>query len=206
MKTRIIALSTLLIVILFTTASWAVTEKFARVHREPLKPDRDAVFKKTLFISGLTNAAYLGLNDMVAALQLAKYEPDAKTISAQLLAVKIGLAEKPTLIRYISRQLEFCEQYPNFPLGFNDSPEGPEKLSVEFEKIATQIEKMQIHHELTDIKELRKESERVVFQLFWTDGEMMRTMCGKMLNFIRMELKEDLPFEPLLKPLKPTKN
>lgn len=205
MKTRNLTLATLIAILVITTSSWAVTAKFAAVQREPLTPDKDTVFKKTLFISGLTNAAYLGLNDMVAALQLAKDEPDAKTLQAQLLAVKIGLAEKPTIIRYIARQLEFCEKYPNFPLGFDDSPEGPEKLSVEFYKIADQIENMKIHYELTNIKALRKEAERVVFQLFWTDGEMMRTMCGKMLNFIRMELKEDLPFEPLLKPLKPTK-
>jgi hypothetical protein len=177
----------------------AVTPRFAEIHREPLKPSKDLVFKKTLFVCGLINAAYLGINDLVAALQLAKTNKyknvDAKTLAAQLLAVKIGLIEKPALIRYIAREIAFCEQYPNFPLGFNDSPEGPEKISAEFFKIADHIENLPVNHQAGDLSILKKEAQRVVFDLFWTDSEKMRSLCMDMMNFIRVELKEDLPFD-----------
>lgn len=188
-----------LVMLMLTTIAGAVTPKFAEVHNEPLRPDKDLVFKKTLFVCGLINAAYLGINDLVAALQLAKTTQykniDARSLSAQLLAVKIGLVEKPALIRYIAREIAFCEQYPNFPLGFNDSPEGPEKISVEFFKIADHIENLPVNHQAKDLPVLKKEAQRVVFDLFWTDSEKMRTLCMDMLNFIRVELKEDLPFD-----------
>lgn len=189
----------MLVMLMLTTIAGAVTPKFAEVHNEPLRPDKDLVFKKTLFVCGLINAAYLGINDLVAALQLAKTTQykniDARSLSAQLLAVKIGLVEKPALIRYIAREIAFCEQYPNFPLGFNDSPEGPEKISVEFFKIADHIENLPVNHQAKDLPVLKKEAQRVVFDLFWTDSEKMRTLCMDMLNFIRVELKEDLPFD-----------
>ncbi len=197
----------LILVILVLTANIvsAVTPEFAEAHREPLQPEKDIVFKKTLFVCGLVNAAYLGINDLVAALQLAKttkyknVNPDG--LAAQLLAVKIGLVEKPALIRYIAREITFCEKYPHFPLGFNDSPEGREKISVEFFKIADHIEKLPVNHNLKDLPALKKEAERVVFELFWTDSEKMRTLCIDMMNFIRVELKEDLPFDIFAKPI-----
>lgn len=190
----------------FSSAASGVTPKFADVHREPLLPTKDLVFKKTLFVCGLINAAYLGLNDHVAALQMAKKSKmTAETLAAQLLAVKIGLVEKPSLIRYIAKEIKFCEQYPNFPLGFNDSPEGPEKLSAEFYKIAEHIENLPVNHTAKDLPTLRKEAQRVVFDLFWTDSEKMRTMCMDMLNFLRKELKEDLPFDIFAKPIKTQK-
>ncbi|MGM0598612.1 MAG: hypothetical protein ACQETH_02230 [Candidatus Rifleibacteriota bacterium] len=180
----------------------AVTPEFAQAHREPLKPDKKAVLKKTLFVCGLINSAYLGINDLVAALQLIKEQnPTSERLSAQLLAVKIGLIEKPSLMRYIAREIKFCEQYPDFPLGFNDSPEGPEKLSEEFFKIADSIENLEVNHQSDDLKQLRKEAEKVVFKLFWTESEKMRTMCMDMLQFIRVELKEDLPFDIFGKPI-----
>ena len=147
------------------------TEKFDKAHKESFKLDKDTVFKKILFCCGLINAAYLGINDQVAALQLAKKNSNPGALSAQLLAVQIGLVEKPFLIRFIAHEIELCQNYPNFPLGFNDSPEGPEKMSAEFYKIADHIENMKIKFESNDIKALRKESERVVFELFWTDSE-----------------------------------
>lgn len=198
MKVWFKALCVILMLAVCSTAM-AVTPRFAEIHQEPLKPSKDLVFKKTLFVCGLINAAYLGINDLVAALQLAKTNKfkniDAKTLAAQLLAVKIGLVEKPALIRYIAREIAFCEQYPNFPLGFNDSPEGPEKISVEFFKIADHIENLPVNHQAGDLPTLKKEAQRVVFDLFWTDSEKMRSLCMDMLNFIRVELKEDLPFD-----------
>ncbi|MDN5280641.1 MAG: hypothetical protein PWR01_4606 [Clostridiales bacterium] len=188
----------------FAASVYAVSPEFAEIHRETLVPDKNLVFKKTLFVCGLINAAYLGLNDQVAALQLVKKnQPNAEELAAQLLAVKIGLIEKPALLRYIAKEIKFCEKYPNFPLGFNDSPEGPEKISAEFYKIADHIEKLPVNHQSKDIRVLRKEAQRVVFDLFWTDSEKMRTLCMDMLNFIRKELKEDLPFDIFAKPIKP---
>jgi hypothetical protein len=179
----------------------AVTPEFARAHNEPLEADKKAVLKKTLFVCGLINSAYLGINDLVAALQLVKEQnPTAERLSAQLLAVKIGLIEKPSLMRYIAREIKFCEQYPNFPVGFNDSPAGPEKLSQEFFKIADSIENLEVNHQIDDLQLLKKEAEKVVFKLFWTESEKMRTMCMDMLQFIRIELKEDLPFDVFGKP------
>ena len=183
----------------------AITPKFAKVHKEKIQLNKENVFKKTLFLCGLINAAYLGVNDLVAALQLNENQNSVEGLQAQLLAVKVGLIEKPFLIRYIAEELEFCEKYPNFPLGFNDSAEGPERLSVEFLKIADHMERLPINHEAKDIKALRKEAEKVVFELFWTDGEKMRTMCIDLANFIRRELKEDLPLNIFTKPIKPVK-
>ena len=189
----------LFFLILSALSLQAVTPKFAAAHLEALKPDKDLVFKKTLFVCGLVNAAYLGNNDLVAALQLANKSQfkniDAQALSAQLLAVKIGLVEKPALIRYIAKEIEFCEKYPGFPLGFNDSPEGPEKISVEFFKIAEHLEKLPVNYQAKDLPTLKREAQRVVFDIFWTDSEKMRTLCMDMLNFIRVELKEDLPFD-----------
>lgn len=173
----------------------AVSPEFLALHGESVLPDRNMVLKKVLFSAGQINGVYQGINDLVAALQLAKNEQSAEVLSAQLLAVKIGILEKPAIIRHIAREIEFCEQYPEFPLGFNDSPEGPEKMSVEFFKIADHIESLPINFQSTDVKVLRKEAQRVVFDLFWFDSEKMRTMAMDMLNFLRMKLKEDIPFD-----------
>lgn len=173
----------------------AVSPEFLALHGEAVVPDRDMVLKKVLFVSGQVNGIYHGINDLVAVLQLAKKENNAEVLSAQLLAVKIGLIEKPAILRHIAREIEFCEQYPEFPLGFDDSPAGPEKLSAEFYQIADHIENLQINYQGSDYKVLRKEAQRVVFALFWTDSEKMRTMCMDMLNFLRMKLKEDIPFD-----------
>ncbi|GAB4272195.1 MAG: hypothetical protein Kow0029_10620 [Candidatus Rifleibacteriota bacterium] len=190
-----------LFIMAFSSQLTAVSPEFSRLHREQVTPDREIVFKKILFVCGLVNSAYHGINDLVAALQLVKKNNlSAEAISAQLLAVKIGLIDKPALIRYIANEIKFCEDYPNFPLGFNDSPEGPEKLSVEFFKIADHIENLKINCNAKDLNALKKEAEKVVFELFWTDGEKMRTMCMDMFNFLRVELKEDLPFEIFSKP------
>lgn len=173
----------------------AVSPEFLALHGESVVPDRNMVLKKVLFSAGQVNGVYHGINDLVAALQLAKNQQSAEVLSAQLLAVKIGLLEKPAMIRHIAREIEFCEQYPEFPIGFNDSPEGPEKMSVEFFKIADHIESLPINYQSSDIKVLRKEAQRVVFDLFWFDSEKMRTMAMDMLNFLRMKLKEDVPFD-----------
>ncbi len=191
--------STTLIVTLFFMAIGnflsAVSLEFLALHGEKVLPDRNMVLKKVLFSAGQVNGVYQGINDLVAALQLAKNEQSAEVLSAQLLAVKIGILEKPAIIRHIAREIEFCEQYPEFPLGFNDSPEGPEKMSVEFFKIADHIESLPINFQSTDVKVLRKEAQRVVFDLFWFDSEKMRTLAMDMLNFLRMKLKEDIPFD-----------
>jgi hypothetical protein len=186
----------------FCASASAVTPEFAALHRDKVQPTHDIVLKKILFVCGQINALYHGTNDMVAALQLAKNNNiSAEMLSAQLLAVKIGLLEKPALIRHIAREIEYCEVYPGFPLGFNDSPEGPEKISVEFYKMADHIENLQINHQLKELPELRKEAQRVVFELFWTDSEKMRTLASDMLNFLRMVLKEDIPFHIFGKPI-----
>lgn len=181
---------------MFSQGLAAMTPRFAQLHREPLKPDKQVVLKKLLYVTGLINGTYLGINDLVASLQLIKKTSvDGPRLSAWLLSVKIGLIEKPDLIRHIAREIEFCEKYPGFPLGFNDSAEGPEKISQEFYKIASHIEELEINYKLQDQKALEKEAERIIFELFWTDGEKMRSLCMNMLNFIRVELKEDLPFD-----------
>jgi hypothetical protein len=198
-----IAFLVALSVIFLSNNAFAVSPDFAELHREELKADNDLILKKTLYVCGLVNGAYHGLNDLVAALQLVKKNnPDARQLAAQLLAVKIGLIEKPSLFRHVAREIEFCEQHPAFPLGFNDSPEGPEKISAEFYKIAQHIESLKINHQSDDLKVLEKEAKRVIFELFWTDSEKMRSMCMYMLTFIRVELKEDLPFDIFGKPAK----
>ncbi len=173
----------------------AVSPEFLELHREVVLPERAMVVKKVLFVSGQVNGIYHGINDLVAALQLAKVQNSAESLSAQLLAVKIGLTEKPAMLKSIAREIEFCEKYPEFPLGFDDSPEGPEKISQEFYKIADHIENMQVNFQSKDVKVLRREAQRVVFELFWTDSEKMRTLSMDMLNFLRMKLKEDIPFD-----------
>ena len=185
---------------LWSSCLGAVTPEFVALHRESLHPTKDVVLKKLLFVSGLMNAGYHGLNDLVAALQLVKQKNDSKAIAAQLFAVQVGLEAKPALFRYIAKEIKFCEQYPNFPLGFNDSPEGPEPISTEFNIIADHIEKMKINFESNDLAVLQKEANRVVFGLFWTDSEKIRTLCSDVLNFVRKELKEDLPFSMFSKP------
>ncbi len=186
----------------FCAPAFAVTPEFAALHRDKIPLTHDIVLKKILFVCGQINGLYHGINDMVGALQLAKNSNvTAEMLSAQLLAVKIGLVEKPALIRHIAREIEFCETWPGFPLGFNDSPEGSEKISVEFYKMADHIENLQINHKLSELPALRKEAKRVVFELFWTDSEKMRTLASDMLNFLRMVLKEDIPFHIFGKPV-----
>jgi hypothetical protein len=136
----------------------------------------------------------------VAGLQLAVKNADARTLSAQLLAVRVGLESKPALLRHIAREIRFCEVWPNFPLGFADSAEGPDKISEEFEIMARHIEGLNIQFQSADFAVLKKEAERVVFAIFWTDGEKIRTLCQDVLTFVRIELKEDLPFEVFAKP------
>jgi len=185
-----------------TLPAFAVTPEFARLHHERLAPTHDIVLKKVLFVSGQINGVYHGINDLVGALMLIKENKvTVETLSAQLLAVKIGLLEKPAMLRHIAKEIKFCEAYPNFPLGFNDSLEGPEKISVEFYKMADHIENLPINHQLKDLAALRKEAERVVFELFWTDSEKMRTLSADMLNFLRKELKEDISFNIYGKPV-----
>ena len=186
---------------LWASWGWAMTPEFADLHREKVPPSKDVVLKKLLFVTGLMNAAYHGVNDLVAALQLVKNSKDPREIAAQLFAVQVGLEQKPSLFRYIAREIKFCEAYPNFPMGFNDSPEGPEPISKEFYKIAGHIEKMRINFESTDLPTLQKEAERVVFELFWTDSEKVRSLCSDILYFVRDELKEDLPFSMFSKPI-----
>ncbi|NCB37185.1 MAG: hypothetical protein EOM80_00315 [Erysipelotrichia bacterium] len=191
----------LALMLVVSAVSYGVSPEFAALHRESIAPDRNIVLKKVLFLCGQVNAAYHGINDMVAALQLAKENKiTVEMLQAQLLAVKIGLVEKPALIRHIAKEIEFCESYPNFPLGFPDSPEGCEKISAEFFKIADHIDNLPINHQLKDLAALRKEAQKVVFELFWTDGEKMRTLSMDMLNFLRLELKEDIPFDVFGKP------
>ena len=203
MNNRKLGLLAIAALMLCTSApAFAVTPEFAALHHDKVLPSHDIVLKKILFVCGLINGAYHGINDMVGALQLAKENKiTAEVLSAQLLAVKIGLIEKPALIRHIAREIKFCEAYPNFPLGFDDSAEGPEKISVEFYKIADHIENLPINHQLKDLPALRKEAQKVVFELFWTDSEKMRTLSADMLNFLRMELKEDIPFDIFGKPV-----
>ncbi|PKL46436.1 MAG: hypothetical protein CVV42_16445 [Candidatus Riflebacteria bacterium HGW-Riflebacteria-2] len=203
MKNRKLGLFAVIALVLCVSASVsAVTPEFAALHQDRVQPTHDVVLKKILFVCGQINALYHGTNDMVGALQLAKNNNvTVEMLSAQLLAVKIGLTEKPALIRHIAREIEFCEVYPGFPLGFDDSPEGPEKISVEFYKMADHIENLRINHQLKELPELRKEAQRVVFELFWTDSEKMRTLASDMLNFLRMVLKEDIPFHIFGKPI-----
>jgi len=178
----------------------AATPRFSEVHREPLVPTKEVVLKKVLYLAGLMNAGYLGINDLVAGLQLTKKNGDPKTISAHLFAVRMGLEAKPEFMRHIARELRDVEDYPKFPLGFDDSPEGPQKLSVEFDQIAAHIEGLNIQFDSTDPVFLKKEADRVVFALFWTESEKIRTMFQDLLTFVRVELKEDLPFEIFTKP------
>ncbi|MFZ2957823.1 MAG: hypothetical protein WA705_13130 [Candidatus Ozemobacteraceae bacterium] len=188
------------ILLTFSTVVFGVTPAFSRLHRDDATPSRDAVLKTVLFVAGLMNAGYLGLNDLVAGLQTANKSEDPKEISAQLFAVRMGLEYKPDFMRQISQKLASIENYPGFPLGFPDSPEGPQKLSVEFEQIASSIENLNIRYESSDLVFLRKEANRVVFTIFWTESEKIRTMCCDLLTFLRMGLKEDLPFEIISKP------
>jgi len=203
MNMRLRLLLVLGLVLAIVSAASAVTPEFAALHGERVIPDRQVVLKKVLYASGLMNAGYLGLNDLVAALQLVKNLDDPRAISAQLLAVKIGLEAKPAFLRHIAREIRFCEQYPNFPRGFNDSPEGPEPISQEFEIMADHLENLDIRFESTDLRFLRQEAARVVFAIFWTDSEKIRTLCDSVLHFVRVELKEDLPFDMVTKPARP---
>jgi len=189
----------------FGTPAGAVTPEFATLHRDAYQLTKDVVLKKMLYTCGSINSAYAGINDLVAALQYAKKNDDSRVIAAQLLAVRMGLEEKPALFRHIAAEIEYCEKYPNFPKGFDDSPEGPELISAEFYKIAAHIENLKINHSASDLKVLRKEAERVVFELFWTDSEKMRSLAMDILNFLRIELKEDIPFDVFHKPLKPVR-
>ncbi len=187
----------------FGTPAGAVTPEFAALHRDAYHLTKNVVLKKMLYTCGSINAAYAGINDLVSALQYAKKNDDPRVVSAHLLAVRMGLEEKPALIRHIAAEIEFCERFPNFPKGFDDSPEGPELISAEFYKIASHIENLKINHHSTNLAVLRKEAERVVFELFWTDSEKMRSLSMDILTFLRTELKEDIPFDVFNKPLKP---
>ncbi|OGK07947.1 MAG: hypothetical protein A2W80_03325 [Candidatus Riflebacteria bacterium GWC2_50_8] len=202
MNNRKLGLFAIVALMLCVSASaFAVTPEFAALHRDKVLPTHDIVLKKILFVCGQINGLYHGINDMVGALQLAKNNNiTAEMLSAQLLAVKIGLVEKPALLRHIAKEIKFCEAYPDFPLGFDDSPEGPEKISIEFYKMADHIENLPINHQLKELPALRKEAQRVVFELFWTDSEKMRTLSSDMLNFLRKVLKEDIPFDIFGKP------
>lgn len=202
MNNRKLGFSAIVALMLYVSASaFAVTPEFAALHQDKVLPTHDIVLKKILFVCGQINAMYHGINDMVGALQLAKNNNiTAEMLSAQLLAVKIGLIEKPALLRHIAKEIKFCETYPDFPLGFDDSPEGPEKISIEFYKMADHIENLPINHQLKELPALRKEAQRVVFELFWTDSEKMRTLSSDMLNFLRKVLKEDIPFDIFGKP------
>ncbi|PKL41807.1 MAG: hypothetical protein CVV41_16700 [Candidatus Riflebacteria bacterium HGW-Riflebacteria-1] len=197
MNNRKLGLFAIVALMLCVSAStFAVTPEFAALHHDKVLPTHDIVLKKTLFVCGQINGLYHGINDMVGALQLAKNNNiTAEMLSAQLLAVKIGLIEKPALLRHIAKEIKFCEAYPDFPLGFDDSPEGPEKISIEFYKMADHIENLPINYKLKELPALRKEAQRVVFELFWTDSEKMRTLSSDMLNFLRRVLKEDIPFD-----------
>lgn len=193
-------LCALLLVFSALSPAAAVTPRFADVHREPLKIDAEVVLKKMLYATGMINAAYLGMNDLVAGLQYAKKSDDAKMISAQLQAVRLGLDAKPALLRHIAAEIRQCESYPNFPLGFNDGPEGPEPISEEFEKMATHLETLNIQPQSNDLAFLKKEADRVVFAIFWTDSEKMRSLAHDIHTFLRTELHEDLPFDVFTKP------
>ncbi len=190
----------LLAAVLFSCTGYAATDKFSRLHNDLVVPKKDYVLKKVIFVCGLLNACYHGMNDLVDALMLAKETSDPKAISAQLFAVKVGLDEKPKFFHYLAKEIQPCESYPNFPLGFPDSPEGPEKISQEMINIADHIEKLNVKYDSTDINFLRKEADRVVFAIFWTDSEKIRTLASDMLNFLRKDLKEDLPFDIYQKP------
>ncbi|NLI78137.1 MAG: hypothetical protein GX442_17100 [Candidatus Riflebacteria bacterium] len=194
------AVAAVVLALMGVGAVHAVTPAFGELHREPVLPEKQVVLKKLLFAAGLMNAVYLGINDLVAALQLAKKATDAKGLSAQLFAVMVGLQEKPAMLRHIAGEIRFCEAWPNFPVGFPDSPEGCDPISREFEIMADHIEKLGIQYQSTSLATLKKEADRVVFALFWTDSEKIRTLCHSILTFIRMELKEDLPFEVFAKP------
>ncbi|MBI3038813.1 hypothetical protein HYY75_07170 [bacterium] len=174
---------------------FANTSDFSSLHREVGVPTKDVILKKLLYVCGLMNGAYLGMNDLVAALNMKKNSSDPKVLSAQLFAVKIGLEDKPRMMRYISKEIRPCENYPNFPLGFPDSPEGPEPISVEFEKIADSLENLNICFQSNDIEFLKKEANRVTFTVFWTECEKIRAICFDLINFVRVNLKEDIPFE-----------
>lgn len=189
----------------FEAPAGAVTPEFAALHRDPYQLTKQVVLKKMLYTCGSINSAYAGINDLVAALQYAKKNDDPRVVAAHLLAVRMGLEDKPALFRHIAAEIEFCEKYPNFPKGFDDSPEGPELISAEFYKIASHIENLKINHHSTNLAALRKEAERVVFELFWTDSEKMRSLSMDILTFLRTELKEDIPFDVFNKPLKPTR-
>ena len=183
-----------------TNLGFAATDEFSRLHNELVAPNKDFVLKKIIFVCGLLNAGYQGLNNLVDALQLAKDISDPKALGAQLFAVKKGLEYQPQFFRYLSKEIQSCESYPNFPKGFDDSPEGPEPISAEMNHIADHIETLNIKFESDDINFLKKEADRVVFAIFWTESEKIRTMINDMLNFLRKDLMEDLPFDIYQKP------
>jgi len=172
---------------------------FDIVHKEQTTLNRDFYIKKLLFTCGQINGVYHGLNDLVAVFHLVKKKKVAVTVESlqsQLFAVKVALTEKPYIIRHMADSIKECENnLSKFPLGFPDSPEGPEKISDEFYKMASHIENLQVNHKLDSIPALRKEAERVVFEIFWTDGEKMRSLASDMLSYLRVYHKEYIPFD-----------
>lgn len=180
-------------------AEQPVKVSFESVHNEQRTLSRDFYIKKLLFTCGQINGAYHGLNDLVSVFHLVKKKKVAVTVESlqsQLFALKVSLTEKPYIIRHIADSIKECENnLSNFPLGFPDSPEGPEKISDEFYKMASHLENLQINHKLDSIPALRKESERVVFEIFWTDGEKMRSLASDMLSYLRVYHKEYIPFD-----------
>ena len=58
-----------------SAVSFAVSPEFAELHQDRVLPDRDVVLKKILFVCGQINACFQGLNDLVAALQMANKNP-----------------------------------------------------------------------------------------------------------------------------------
>lgn len=192
---RIAAVVAIIFAVVAGSAVNASEPDFYALHSERLVPDRETVLKKLLYSCGLMNGAYLGINDLVAALQLMKNCDDPKIVSSQLLAVRIGLLDKPNLMRFIAREIRFCESYPKFPLGFPDSPEGPETISCEFDHIADSIENLDIQHESADLQFLRREAERVCYVLFWAECEKIRSLLMDLMFFIKGELHEELPFD-----------
>jgi len=181
---------------------FSATQEFSELHCETTAtPSKEMVLKKVLFLVGLMNACYLGMNELVYGIQLAKETNDPKFLSGQLFSVCVGLEEKPQFFRYLSKEFKSIENFPGFPLGFPDSPEGPETYSKEMINIADHLEKLNIQFQSNDIGFLKKEADRIVFAIFWTDSEKIRTLCSDLLTFLRVKLKEDIPFQIYQKPL-----
>lgn len=173
---------------------------FARLHRDAVAPiSKDKMVPKAIFAIGAMDAFYLGLNELVQPLQIARDNGDPRQIALALQFVKFGLEGKPDQMRHLSAILRDCESYPGFPLGFADGPEGPEPISRELDKIGAAIENVNINAGLTDPTALNKEADRVIFALFWTAGEMVRALTIDIYNWLRVTIKVDLGFTLMTK-------